>query len=418
MNWGILGREMGHSNRRYALFILASIFAVAQLDRQILSITLNAIGQEFALSDTQLGLLSGAIFAIVFVLAGFPVARLAAKGSRRNIVAVSVTFWSLLTMFTASAQNFLHLIVARIGVGVGEAGAVSPAHSMISDLYPPERRTSALATFASGANVGILLAFLIGGIVGQALGWRWAFVIAGVPGLILALLLRFTVSEPIRDAASDQALESRSLFLDTVSIIWNDRGLFHALLGIGLTGIVTFGSLAWIPTFIIRSHELSQAQTGIFLALSIGIIGGFGTWWSGRFADNLGDRNPKWRLGVLILIILAAKPFVWGFLLIDNTMIALGCYAVAVAAGGVFWGPTFAFLHSRVRNELRPMATAVFLFTFNLIGVGIGPTMVGIASSNWFTDYGSQSLGVSMAVIHLVGLWGLWHYWKAMQTIK
>lgn len=409
---------MGDSKRRYALFILASVFAVAHLDRQILSITLNAIGQEFSLSDTQLGLLSGAIFAIVFVLAGFPVARLAAKGSRRNIVAVSATIWSLLTMFTASAQSFLHLIIARLGVGIGEAGAVAPSHSMISDLYPPERRTSALAAFASGANVGILLAFLIGGIVGQAFGWRWAFVIAGVPGLILAFLLRFTVPEPIRNAVTDEALESRSLLVETVSIIWRDRGLFHALLGIGLTGIVTFGSLAWIPTFIIRSHELSQAQTGVYLALSIGIIGGFGTWWSGRFADAIGDRNPKWRLGIPILLILAAKPLVWGFLLIDNTMIALSCNAIAVAVSGVFWGPTFAFLHSRIRNELRPMATAVFLFMFNLIGVGIGPTMVGIASSNWFAHYGSQSLGVSMAVIHLVGLWGLWHYWMAMRTIK
>ena len=407
-----------NSDRRYALCILAAIFAVAHLDRHILSISLNAIGKEFTLSDTQLGLLSGLVFAIVFVLAGFPIARVAAGGSKRNIVAASVAFWSALTIFTASAQNFLHLLIARLGVGMGEAGAVSPAHSMISDLYPPERRTSALATFTTGANIGVLLAFLIGGIAGQTLGWRWAFLIAGIPGLILAILLRFTVAEPQHTLGNLVKQEYNSLFATTFRTIWNDQGLFHAMMGIALTGIVTFGGLAWTPAFIIRAHDLSQAQAGIFLALSIGIIGGFGTWFSGRIADQLGAKNPKWRIGIVIVAILAAKPLVWAFLLLDDTRLALTLYAIATATGAVFWGPTFAFLHSRVSNDMRPMATAIFLFAFNLIGVGIGPTIVGFASSNIFDGFGNHSLGVSMAIMQLAGLWGIWHYWQAMKTIK
>jgi len=399
------------------LTVLTAVFAVNQLDRQILSITLDQIGREFALSDTQLGLLSGLVFAMVYALFGIPIAKLAARGNRRNIIALSVATWSALTIAMAAAQNFVHLALARLGVGIGEAGAISPAHSMISDLYPPERRTSAMATFVAGSNIGILLAFLIGGIAGQALGWRWAFVIAGIPGLLLAVLLRFTVREPAREAIGISAVVHRSLLVATLKTIWRDRGLFHALIGIGLTGILTFGALTWIPTFIIRVHGLDQAQTGIFLALTIGIIGGLGIWYSGRIADRLGAANPQWRIGVVICSIVVAKPFAIGFLLIDSRIAALACFVMAAIFAGAFWAPTFAFLHSRVPSEMRPMATALFLFVFNMLGVGIGPTLVGFASDTVFAGFGSRSIGAALATIQLIGLWGAWHYWRAMGTI-
>ena len=405
------------SERRYALLVLAGIFAVAHLDRNVLGICLNAIGAEFSLSDTQLGLLSGLVFAIVFVLAGLPVAGLAAYGNRRNIVAVSATVWGLMTILMAGAQNFTHLIAARLGVGIGESGSVAPAHSMISDLYPPERRTSALAAFATGANAGVLLAFLIGGIAGQALGWRWAFVLAGLPALLLAALLRFTVQEPVRETPPSRQAR-QSLMLETIAAIRHDRGLLHAMIGLALTGIVTFGALAWVPAFIIRAHSLSQAQTVIFLALAGGIVGGLGTWGSGLVADRLGAKDPRWRLGVVIVAILAAKPLVWAFLLAEQTAFALSCFVIAVSVSAVYWGPTFALLHSRVSNEMRPMATAIFLFTFNLVGLGLGPTLIGLASSMVFADHGNHSLGLSLAVIQLIGVWGVWHYWQAMKTIE
>ncbi len=402
----------------YALVMLAAIFAIAQLDRHILGISLDAIGREFILSDTQLGLLSGLIFALVFVMAGFPIAALASKGNRRNIVAASAGFWSLMTLATGAAQNFTHLIVARLGVGVGEAGAVSPAHSMISDLYPVERRTSAMATFVVGANIGILLAFLIGGIAGKMFGWRWAFIIASIPGMLLALLLRFTVAEPQRDTTGQKASSHNSLFLATLHTIWHDKGLFHAMWGLALTGIVTFGALAWNPAFIIRVHGLNQAQTGIFLALTIGIIGGLGTWLSGRLADRLGLRDARWRIGLVILAIILAKPFAMGFLLIESRVAALACFVLVAFVAGVFWGPTFAFLHSRVDVHMRPMATAVFIFFFNLVGVGIGPTIVGIASDMVFSGFGSRSLAYALLVMQLMGFWGAWHYWQVTRQMK
>lgn len=404
-------------SRTYTLAILLAVFAINTLDRHILSITLEQIGTEFSLSDTQLGLLSGLLFAAVYVLFGFPVAKLASNGNRRNIISICVAVWSSLTILMAAAQNFTQLLIARLGVGIGEAGAVTPAHSMISDLYPENKRTSAMATFVSGANIGVLLAFLVGGIVGQALGWRWAFVIAGIPGLILALILRFTVSEPTRENTQDLSEDKRSLFIATVKTIWNDRGLFHAMCGISIVGIVTFGALAWNPTYIIRAHGLSQAQTGIFLAATIGIGGGLVTWLSGKWADRLGARNPKWRIGIVVLVILISKPFIAIFLLVDATVIALSGFVGAAVVASVFWGPTFAYAHSRLSAEMRPMATAIFLFCFNLIGVGIGPTIIGILSDAVFFEYGVRSIAYALLTVQIAGIWAAWHYWQVAKQI-
>ena len=407
---------MSVKSNTYALGVLTAIFAVNQLDRNILAVTLDQIGAEFALTDTQLGLLSGALFAIVYALFGFPVAGLAARGSRRTIISAATVVWSSLTIAMGFAQTFAQLALARLGVGIGEAGSVAPAHSMISDLYPPQKRTSAMATFAAGANIGVLLAFLVGGVVGQALGWRWAFVIAGLPGLVLALLLRFTVAEPHR--ANDAApVRRESLFLLTWQTIRNDTGLFHALCGLAVTGVVTFGALAWTATFIIRAHGLSQAHTGLFLALGVGIFGGIGTWAGGAIADRLGADNPRWRLGVVIAAILIAKPFAIGFLLSPSTGAALACLMVSGSLAAVFWGPTYAFLHARVEPHMRPMATAIYLFVFNIAGVGIGPTIIGLASDTLFAGQGAWSLGYAILLVQLAGAWGAWHYWRAMRTI-
>lgn len=406
---------MAKNTPGHALAILTGVLAINQLDRNILGITLDQIGTEFALSDTQLGLLSGALFAVVYVVFGFPVARMAARGNRRNIVAGATAIWSTLTIAMAGAQNFTQLALARLGVGIGEAGAVSPAHSMISDLYPPEKRTSAMATFAMGANIGILLAFLIGGIAGQALGWRWAFVIAGIPGLALAVLMRLTVAEPERPAG--KADRGGSVFAATLSTIWNDRGLFHAMWGLAITGIVTFGALAWNAAFIIRAHGLTQAETGVYLALTIGVLGGLGTCASGVIADRLGAGEPRWRVGVVIVAILVAKPFVAGFLLLPSATAALACLAVSASLAAVFWGPTYAFLHARVEPYMRPMATAIFLFVFNIVGVGVGPTVIGLASDTVFAGHGARSLGFAILMVQITGIWGAWHYWQAARTI-
>jgi len=397
--------------------VLTAIFAIGQLDRHVLSISLNQLGLEFDLSDLQLGLLSGLVFALVFVLFGFPVAILAAHGNRRNIVAASAFFWSAMTIVMGAAQNFTHLVVARLGVGIGEAGAVAPAHSMISDLYPPERRTSAMATFSVGANIGVLLAFLIGGIVGQAFGWRWAFVIAGIPGLFLAAILRFATDEPKHVVGLQEPVTKGSLFMATLRTMLSDKGLVHACCAVSVTGIVTFGALAWNPTFLIRVHGFSQAEAGIILAIGIGLFGGAGTWASGRLADRLGRRDARWRFGIVIVCILVGKICVFGILLFDNATASIASFFGAAGLAGVFWGPTFAHLHMRMPGAMRPMATAIFLFAFNLGGLGFGPTLIGFLSDRGEIHFGADALRYAIVVIQCFGFWGAWHYWRVIRTM-
>ena len=411
--WG----ETMNNKPGVTLMVLMCVFAVNSLDRHILSITLNQISAEFSLTNTQLGLLSGIWFAFVYVLFGIPIARLAATGNRRNIISVSAAVWSALTIAMAGAQNFLQLALARLGVGIGEAGAVAPAHSMISDLYSKESRTSAMATFVAGANIGVLLAFLIGGVVGQMMGWRWAFVIAGVPGLVLAAIMRFAVPEPERSWQYASESTKGSLVLKTAKTIWQDRGLFHALCGISIVGIVTFGALAWNPTLIIRGHGLSQAQTGLYLALVIGVGGALGTWLSGKLADRLGSIDSRWRIGVVIAAILLAKPFHVVFLVSETVAFSLSAFVVAAAMASIFWGPTFAYVHSRVEPYMRPMATALFLFAFNMIGVGIGPTFIGWASDFVFAEWGNRSIAIALLAVQIAGIWAAWHYWQVVKLI-
>ncbi|WP_254868729.1 MFS transporter, partial [Phaeobacter sp. HF9A] len=290
---------------------------------------------------------------------------------------MAAAVWSLFTLATAAAQGFGHLLLARLGVAAGESGSVAPAHSVISDSVEEERRSSAMAAFAAGANLGVLLAFLIGGVVGQLYGWRAAFILAGLPGLVLAMAFwRYGPAEVARQhAATPPALMARTW--DTLRA---HKGLWHALWGMAATGIVTFGSLAWTPTFILRTHGLSQAQAGVFLAVTAGTIGGLGTVFSGRLADHLGRHAPWWRIGVVLGAILLSKPLVLVFLLSSDRTVALGAMAGSVSLAAVFWGPTFAYAHTQVVPHLRPMVTAAFLFLFNLIGLGVGPTLVGLGS--------------------------------------
>ncbi|EBA06026.1 spinster family MFS transporter [Sagittula stellata] len=397
------------------LTLLSCLMMVAQLDRQILSLQLDQIGREFLLSDTQLGLLSGFAFAVVFVICGFPVARLAATGSRRKLIAIAATVWSLFTLATAAAQGFGHLLLARLGVAAGESGSVVPAHSVISDSFEEGRRSSAMAVFVAGANIGVLLAFLIGGVVGQLYGWRAAFILAGLPGLVLALVFwrygpaevdgRYTATTP-------------DLMAQTWETLRAHEGLWHVLWGMAATGIVTFGSLSWTPTFILRTHDLTQAQVGVFLAVTAGIIGGLGTVFSGRLADHLGRRAPWRRIGVVLGAILLAKPLALVFLLSSDRTVALGAMVGSVSLAAVFWGPTMAYAHAQVAPHLRPLVTAVFLFLFNLIGLGLGPTLVGLGSDLLAAQEVERPLAWALVGMHLTGLWGAWHYWQVIRIIR
>ena len=411
MNGGIMDQSTRDSRKLLVLLTIA--FALNLLDRHILSITLNDIGKEFNLSDLQLGSLSGLAFAVIFVALGFPVAKLSKIGNRKKLVVGAISIWSVMTALTATASNYLSLLLLRIGVGVGEAGFTPPAHAMIAASYPEERRGSALSFFSAGANVGLFLSFLVGGIVASLYGWRAAFLIAGLPGLVLASVIFFFLKEPLKDIAGKKSDNTSGSFRTAFKTLISQPGTRHAMIGAILTSMVGYGALTWIAAFLARSHGMSPAQAGIYLAVVIGIGGALGSYLGGVWSDRLGLKNPAWRLKFVCLVIVIAKPLSIAFYMIDNTTLALAVFVIPAITGTVFTGPMFAYLYARVKQAERPLVTAIMMFLLNLVGLGFGPVLVGAISDLFSNTLGDQSLRYALATIQIIGLWGAFHFWMA-----
>ena len=266
------------ASRRYTLLVLTVYFVIAHLDRQVLAITLAPIGREFALNDVQLGLLSGLAFAVFFSTLGLPLALAATRYNRRNLIAITIALWSAMTMLSGLAQSYWQLLVTRMGVGVGEAGALPASHAVISDRYGPNERASAMGVFMSGANIGVAIALLGGGLIAQFYGWRAALLLAGVPGLVLAVVIRLTVPEPTQRLGAGEAppVPGMALLRQTAATIWQSAPMRLMFLATVLNTVTTFGMVAWLPTFLVREHGMSLSAVGLYLAAAIGVAGAMG----------------------------------------------------------------------------------------------------------------------------------------------
>jgi MFS family permease len=282
--------------RWYALGILLLVYTSSHVDRQIMGILLEPIKTELNASDTQMGFLVGLTFAIFYATLGIPIAMLADRSNRRNIIAIATTIWSGMTAVCALVGSYGQLALARIGVGIGEAGSSPPSHSMISDLFPQSERGTAMGIFAIGVNLGLLIAYLGGGWMSEHWGWRTTFIVVGLPGLLIALLVRFTLVEPPRGGveAEPKDVAKAPSFKEVARTLWRTPAARHVIFGSSLAGFVGYGMTLWLPAFFVRSHGLTQTETGMTLALMTGVVGGLGTFMAGRLADTLGKRDPRW----------------------------------------------------------------------------------------------------------------------------
>lgn len=406
--------------RRYALILLLAVFTSSHIDRQILAILLEPIKHELVLSDTQLGFLSGIAFAIFYATLGIPIAMWADRSNRRNIISLALTIWSGMTVLCGIAANFWQLALARIGVGVGEAGSSPPSHSIIADMYPPAERATAMGTFSVGVNLGLLIGFLVGGWINQWYGWRTAFWVVGAPGLALALLVRYTLREPPRGYAEGlQAISHEAPSLRTVvTSMWSTPALRHVAAGATLASFVGYGVVLWLPAFLVRSHGLQSGVIGTALAIGFGIFGGIGTYLGGRLADRLGKRDIRWNVWVVGIALLLALPFTLLFYLVRETSIAFTVGVVPALLGGVYLGPSFALNQGLVNVRMRSVASAILLFVLNIIGLGLGPQTVGILSDVFSARYGNESLRYALLTLACVNVWTAAHYFLAGRTLQ
>ena len=300
--------------RRYVLALLLIVYIFNFVDRQILAVLLQAIKLEFNFTDTQLGLLGGLAFAIFYSIVGIPIAWMADRFNRRNIIAVALCLWSAMTALCGLTTGFVSLFLTRIGVGVGEAGGLPPSYSLISDYYPPERRGTAMAVMGMGIPLGVLTGFLVGGWVNEFFGWRAAFMVVGIPGVILALLLWFTLREPPRGLFDNQQGQGQPpTVLSTFQFLWKRPACHHLCLAAALYGLSGWGAGIWQPSFFMRTHGLSSGEVGTWLAFVFGLSGATGAYLGGAIGDRVyqATGDPRWYMWISSGGILIAIPFVF-----------------------------------------------------------------------------------------------------------
>ncbi|MEM8768740.1 MAG: MFS transporter [Pseudomonadota bacterium] len=427
--------------RNYALAILFVGYVVNFIDRSILSILLEPIKLELELNDTQLGLLGGLAFALFYTTLGIPIAALADRWSRVKILSISMVIWSAMTALCGFAQSFWMLLLARIGVGVGEAGASPPSHSLISDYFPIETRATALSIYALGIPFGSMIGNFVGGWGAEALGWRHTFILVGIPGVLVALVIWLTLKEPPRgmadahaaaekegvEAADDGAADQLAAGVDepapgvkeVIGRLWQKVSFRHIAFAAGLHAFVGYGAGTWNAPFLIRSHEMPITEVGTWLALISG-IGAIGTFLGGYLADKLSDRtgDRRWYIWVPGYSTLVMVPFQFVAYLYGGLWAVIPSLMVVSILGGMYLGPSFAMTQALVSLRMRAVASAILLFTLNIIGMGMGPYLVGVASDLLGPSTGTDSLRYALCMAVGVNLWAAVHYFVGARTLR
>ena len=388
------------SGRAWVLAVLTLTYTFNHVDRQILVILLEPIKSEFGLSDGQVGWLTGLSFAAFYATLGIPVAMWADRGNRRNIISLALGVWSAMTALSGLAQNFWHLLLARMGVGVGEAGGTPPATSMIADLYPPQERAMALGIYTSGIGLGIMAGFALGGYIYQLYGWRAAFFAAGVPGLILALIVRFAINEPVRGLADQRQDDGPAPSLgETLKFIFSQSSYLWLLAGCLLICISANAFLVFTSSHLQRTYGLTPGQVSLPLGILIGGVGSLGAVVLGRACDVLSKRDLRWRPLIIAAGAGIALPFAWMFLRAPTVETAYAWNIVPSFIGLIYASVAYTASQELVKLRMRSFASAFMLFCLTLIGIGCGPLIAGMLSDHFSAQGAAQPLARSLEMI-------------------
>jgi predicted MFS family arabinose efflux permease len=393
--------------RWYVLVILTLVYALNIADRFVMSTLIEPIKADLGLSDSAIGFLTGTSLAIFYVTAGLPLAYLADRTNRRTMVALALAAWSLMTACCGIARNFLELMLARIGVGIGEAGGTPPSTALIADYFPWRQRAFALSVYGLGGSLGSMLGSSAGW-VSDAFSWRAAFLVLGLPGVLLAIVIGVTVREPARGRL-DEAPASQSGLVETLAFMGRQRALLHALAAAMLYTLWSWGLMWWTPSYLVRSHHLTLGQAGGALSLMHGIGGTavliLTTLVMGRFAK----REPRWVPWYMSATIVAGTiPSIIAFHTASGSLALLMLW-IFIPLSYASFGPTFALVQNLVPANMRAQAVAIMLFVANIANLMIAPQAVGAASDLLAPRYGSESLRHALVPLAFVGFWAALH---------
>lgn len=431
-------RTLGSGYRRYAIGLLFLVYVFNFIDRQIVTILAEPIKRELMLADWQLGLMTGTAFAIFYCTLGLPIARMAEHRNRAWIIGLSLAAWSVFTTLCGIAQNFWQLVLARIGVGVGEAGCSPPAHSLIADYTPKQQRASAMAFYLMGNPIGALLGVVVGGLVADAFGWRRAFLLVGMPGIVLAVIVVLTLVEPrmrrAAAAARDAAAQTpQSSFGEVVRVLRRKRTFWLMALAVSIVAFIGYGHAPFGASFFLRVHgaEIEQLATrfglgpigfvGVSLGLILGVAAGLGVFLGGIIGDRFGGRDVRAYMSIPGIAVLVSIPLYTVAMLMPTFLPILPILAVNAMLLSLWQGPVYATVQNIAPVHMRATAASIFLFIANLIGLGLGPLAVGLASDILAGPFGLGSAeGVRWALIgsEFLAIPAFACFWLARRTIR
>jgi MFS family permease len=377
--------------RIYVLLVLLLVYTFNFIDRAIIGILAPPIQAELGINDFRMGLLGGLAFALLYTGLGVPIAWLADRYNRVWIMTAALALWSGFTALCGAAQSYAQLFLCRVGVGVGEAGGVAPAYSLVSDYFPREQRARALSVYSFGIPIGTGLAFMFGGIIAARVDWRAAFVVVGLAGLVVAPLFRLTVKEPAR-GGYDPAAASAAPFREVLRALARKPSFWALSFGASCSSMMGYGLWFWIASFFVRSHGMPLLEASFALG-ALAFLGGIpGVWFGGALADRYGKRSPAAYALVPAVAFVMSVPFLVAGALVSDTWLALGSFALLYALSLAWLGPVISAIQHLVAPSMRATASAIFLFINNLIGLGAGNAILGAISDGLADRLGSESL--------------------------
>jgi MFS family permease len=411
---------LGRAYKAYVLTALTVVLTLSYLDRVLIVLLLQPIKDDLHLTDTQLGIVTGTGFALFYATLGLPIARWADRGNRVTIAAVAISLWGLTVMSCISVANFAQLLLFRIAASIGESGCMPPTYSLVGDYYPkPAERSRAMARYMLAGPLAGLVSYLAGGWLHDLYGWRMTFLLAGIPALVVAGIVKATVREPRLSLPVKEHTRSREVgLLQVLSSLWLRRSARHICLGIILLWTLGLGLQPWYAAFMVRSHGAHTNEISVWFGLIFGVGGIVGILVGGMVSARAVTRDETSQLKVNAVVVALLVPCYLLFLCLPSRVYALCALVPLVIAFNFFVGPTFALLQRLVAHESRATALAVVMLLANLIGMGAGPLAVGILSDLLVGQFGTDSLRYAMLGISVLALWAALHFWLAGRTIK